>query len=236
MAGDLLSIENLDVSYGEVEALHDVSLTVREREAVALIGANGAGKSTLLKTIIGLLQPQSGLISFADVPLKSLRADQRARLRIGHCPEGREIFPAMTVRENLEVASWRSTAERTRLVDGVYEVFPALAEKDANPGWQLSGGQQQMLAIGRALMGEPRLLLLDEPSLGLSPLLVAQVFKNVARIVEQGTAVLLAEQNASKALQICHRAYVLKVGTVVLSGPAAELRENEEVKEAYLGG
>jgi len=190
----------------------------------------------LLKTIIGLLQPQSGSIAFADVPLMNLRADQRARLQLGYCPEGREIFPAMTVRENLEVASWRPAAERARLVDGVYDVFPALAEKDGSPGWQLSGGQQQMLAIGRALMGEPRLLLLDEPSLGLSPILVAQVFKNVARIVEQGTAVLLAEQNASKALQICHRAYVLKVGIMVLSGPAAELRENEEVKEAYLGG
>jgi branched-chain amino acid transport system ATP-binding protein len=236
MGTELLSIDSLDVSYGEIEALHNVSLSVGEGESVALIGATGAGKSTLLKTVIGLLQPQSGTITFDGTPLKGLRADRRARMRLGYCPEGREIFPAMTVRENLEVASWRPATERSKLVDGVYEIFPALAEKDANPGWQLSGGQQQMLAIGRALMGEPRLLLLDEPSLGLSPLLVSQVFRNVARIVEQGTAVLLAEQNASKALQICHRAYVLKVGTVVLSGRATELRNNEDIKEAYLGG
>jgi len=236
MAEALLSIENLDVSYGEIAALRDVSVSVGEGEAVALIGANGAGKSTLLKTIIGLLQPRAGSISFADRPLGGLRADQRGRLRLGYCPEGREIFPTMTVRENLEVASWRPASERARLVHAVYEVFPALADKNDNPCWQLSGGQQQMLAICRALMGEPRLLLLDEPSLGLSPLLVSQVFMNIRRIVEQGTAVLLAEQNASKALQICHRAYVLKVGEVVLSGPAKELSKNPDVKEAYLGG
>ena len=236
MAGGLLSVENLIVSYGEIVALRDINLSVGEGEAVALIGANGAGKSSLLKTIIGLLQQKAGSITFDGRPLGGLRADQRARLRLGYCPEGREIFPAMSVRENLEVASWRPASRRASLVDAVYGVFPLLADKDDNPCWQLSGGQQQMLAIGRALMGEPRLLLLDEPSLGLSPLLVSQVFRNIRRIVNQGTAVLLAEQNASKALQICDRAYVLKVGQVVLSGPARELRENADVKEAYLGG
>lgn len=236
MPADLLTIRDLNVNYGQIEALHKVNVDVREGEAVALIGANGAGKSTLLKTIIGLLPPRSGSIIFAGAKINTVRPERRAHLRLGYCPEGREIFPAMTVRENLEVASWRPAHERKRLLGEVYQTFPALAEKETSPGWQLSGGQQQMLAIGRALMGEPRLLLLDEPSLGLSPILVHQVFKNVESIVERGTAVLLAEQNASKALQICHRAYVLKVGAMVLSGQAADLRENQEVKEAYLGG
>ncbi len=236
MAEPLLSVHDLDVSYDQVEALHGVSLEVGDGEAVALIGANGAGKSTLLRSIIGLLRPRAGRVVFAGRTVDALRPEQRARLNLGYCPEGREIFPELTVRENLEVASWRPALKRGRLVDRVYDVFPALAGKDSDPGWQLSGGQQQMLAIGRALMGEPRLLLLDEPSLGLSPILVSQVFANIERIVAEGTAVLLAEQNASKALKICRRAYVLRVGEVVLSGGAAELRENEEVKEAYLGG
>ena len=236
MCADLLSIKDVTVSYGQIVALRDIRLTVGEGEAVALIGANGAGKSTLLKTIIGLLVPNSGTISYSGQSLNKLKVERRARLHLGYCPEGREIFPMMTVRDNLEVASWRNAAKRARIIDEIYEIFPQLAEKNNVPGWQLSGGQQQMLAIGRALMSEPRLLLLDEPSLGLSPLLVSEVFNIVERIAKQGTAVLLAEQNASKALQICQRAYVLKVGSIVLSGPTSELRENEEIKEAYLGG
>ncbi len=235
MSKRLLSIDSITVSYGQIVALRDVSLDVDEGEAVALVGANGAGKSTLLKSIIGFLEPSSGSLTFAGQPLRGLRPSRRARLRLGYCPEGRDIFPMMTVRENLEVASWRPHLERARKVDEVYDIFPQLLEKDGAVGWQLSGGQQQMLAIGRALMGDPRLLLLDEPSLGLSPLLVSQVFDTVARIVKHKTSVLLAEQNVAKALHVCHRAYVLKLGSVVLSGPASELRENEEVKKAYLG-
>lgn len=235
MSKKLLSIDSITVSYGQIVALKDVSLDIDEGEAVALVGANGAGKSTLLKSIIGFLEPSSGSLTFAGQPLRGLRPSRRARLRLGYCPEGRDIFPMMTVRENLEVASWRPHLERARKVDEVYDIFPQLLEKDGAVGWQLSGGQQQMLAIGRALMGDPRLLLLDEPSLGLSPLLVSQVFDTVARIVKHKTSVLLAEQNVAKALHVCHRAYVLKLGSVVLSGPASELRENEEVKKAYLG-
>lgn len=236
MSTTLLALEDLTVGYGQVTALRGVRLAAHRGEAVALIGANGAGKSTLLKTIMGLLAPRSGSILFAGRAIHRLPPHRRARLRLGYCPEGRDIFPRMTVRDNLEVASWSSGPERRRKVDSVYRLFPQLAEKDLVPGWQLSGGQQQMLAIGRALMGDPELLLLDEPSLGLSPLLVSEMFRTIEQIVRQGTAVLLAEQNASKALQICQRAYVLKLGAVVLSGPAAELRENHEVKEAYLGG
>lgn len=236
MSADLLFIEGLTVSYGQVVALRDVDLAVGQGEAVALVGANGAGKSTLLKSIIGLLSPRSGTIMFAGKPIHRLPPYRRARLHLGYCPEGREIFPNMTVRENLEVACWSLGPERKRKLESTYAIFPQLAEKDSIAGWQLSGGQQQMLAIGRALMGDPELLLLDEPSLGLSPLLVSEMFKTIARIVQQGTAVLLAEQNASKALQICHRAYVLNLGAVVLSGSAAELRESQDVKNAYLGG
>jgi branched-chain amino acid transport system ATP-binding protein len=232
----LLRIEGLTVSYGQVVALRDVGLSVGQGEAVALVGANGAGKSTLLKSIIGLLYPRSGTITFDGRPIHRLPSYRRSRLHLGYCPEGREIFPNMTVRENLEVACWSLGAERKRKLESTYAIFPQLVEKDSIAGWQLSGGQQQMLAIGRALMGDPELLLLDEPSLGLSPLLVSEMFKTIARIVQQGTAVLLAEQNASKALQICHRAYVLNLGAVVLSGSAAELRESEDVKRAYLGG
>ena len=227
--------KTLPSATGKLSLCATSSLTVGEGEAVALIGANGAGKSTLLKTVMGLLEPTSGAITYAGQSMAGLKVEHRARLHLGYCPEGREIFPMMTVRENLEVASWRSAPERARIIDEIYAIFPQLAEKNSVPGWQLSGGQQQMLALGRALVSEPRLLLLDEPSLGLSPLLVSEVFRIVARIAKQGTAVLLAEQNASKALQICRRAYVLKVGSIVLSGPTSELRENEEVKEAYLG-
>lgn len=235
MSRKLLSVDSITVSYGQIVALRDVSLEVEEGEAVALVGANGAGKSTLLKSIIGFLEPSAGSVTYANRPMRGLRPNQRARLRLGYCPEGREIFPMMSVRENLLVANWAPSRERSRKVDEVYDIFPQLAEKDRTLGWQLSGGQQQMLAIGRALMGDPKLLLLDEPSLGLSPRLVSEVLKTVTRIVKHNTSVLLAEQNVAKALHVCRRAYVLKVGSVALSGPASELRENEEVKKAYLG-
>jgi branched-chain amino acid transport system ATP-binding protein len=232
----LLRVERLHVRYDAVTALRDVTVTVNSNEAVALIGANGAGKSTLFKSIMGFLKPAAGSISFAGRPLAHLRPERRAHLGLGYCPEGRRVFPGLTVRENLEVAVTGPRGTRADLVDHAFELFPALAERRAALGWQLSGGQQQMLAIARALMGRPRLLLLDEPSLGLAPKLVDDVLKQVRTIVASGTSVLLAEQNVTKALACCERAYLLEVGTVALAGMAAELQGAWEVKKAYLGG
>ena len=234
--GPLLQVEALTVDYGPVRALTEVSLAVHAGEAVALVGANGAGKSTLFRAIVGQLGAKAGRILLRDRPLASLRTESRIRLGLGYSPEGRRVFPGLTVRENLEVAVLGGTADRQRLVEKAFALFPVLRDRQASPGWQLSGGQQQMLAIGRALMGEPKLLLLDEPSLGLSPKLADEVLRQVRRITEDGTAVLLAAQNVSRALQCCDRAYVLEVGRIVLSGPSASLRESEAVRKAYLGG
>jgi branched-chain amino acid transport system ATP-binding protein len=235
-AAALLEIEGLSVGYGTVMALREVSLTVAEHEAVALIGANGAGKSTLFKTIVGFLEARGGSLAFCGRPVARLAPERRTRLGLGYAPEGRRVFPGLTVRENLEVASTGGRAQREALVEDVFEMFPQLAERREARGWQLSGGQQQMLAIGRALMGPPKLLLLDEPSLGLAPKLVDEVLGRIPSIVARGTSVLLAEQNVTKALYYCDRAYVMEVGKVVLSGAAAELRNAEAVKRAYLGG
>ena len=202
----LLRVERLQVRYDAVTALRDITVTVGANEAVALVGANGAGKSTLFKSIMGFLKPSAGGISFAGRSLARLRPDARARLGLGYCPEGRRVFPGLTVRENLEVAVTGPASSRPALIDYAYELFPALAERPGALGWQLSGGQQQMLAIARALMGRPRLLLLDEPSLGLAPKLVDEVLKRVRTIVASGTSVLLAEQNVTKALACCERA------------------------------
>jgi branched-chain amino acid transport system ATP-binding protein len=232
----LLRVERLQVRYDAVTALRDITVTVGANEAVALVGANGAGKSTLFKSIMGFLKPSAGGISFAGRSLARLRPDARARLGLGYCPEGRRVFPGLTVRENLEVAVTGPASSRPALIDYAYELFPALAERPGALGWQLSGGQQQMLAIARALMGRPRLLLLDEPSLGLAPKLVDEVLKRVRTIVASGTSVLLAEQNVTKALACCERAYLLEVGTVALTGAAADLQGAWEVKKAYLGG
>ena len=236
MDTQLLEIEQISVEYGSVTALRNVSLAVRRGEAVALIGANGAGKSTLFKSIIGFVEPSSGSVRFSGRDLVGLRPDKRVRLGLGYAPEGRRVFPGLTVRENLEVAMFAGKAERAELLQHAFQIFPQLAERQGALGWQLSGGQQQMLTIGRALMGRPRLLLLDEPSLGLSPKLVDEVLRRVKAIVANGTSVLLAEQNVGKALRYCDRAYVLEVGRVTLSGAAATLRDAEEVKKAYLGG
>jgi branched-chain amino acid transport system ATP-binding protein len=232
----LLSVERLHVRYDAVTALRDITVTVNAGEAVALVGANGAGKSTLFKSIMGFLRPAAGGISFAGKPLAHLRPEARAHLGLGYCPEGRRVFPGLTVRENLEVAATGAASNRRARVDYAFELFPVLAERHAALGWQLSGGQQQMLAIARALMGRPRLLLLDEPSLGLAPKLVDEVLRQVRTIVAGGTSVLLAEQNVTKALACCERAYLLEVGTVALAGTAADLRGAWEVKKAYLGG
>jgi branched-chain amino acid transport system ATP-binding protein len=230
----LLRIDRLTARYGQIVALQDVSLEVNAGEAVALLGANGAGKSTLLKAIIGFVSGTAAAMEFDGRALSGLSVAARARLGIGYAPEGRRVFAGMTVRENLEVASREPGATRKRM-EAVHALFPVLAEKASALGWQLSGGQQQMLAVGRALMSAPRLLLLDEPSLGLSPLLTAEVLARVRSVVGGGTAVLLAEQNVAKALEVADRAYVLQVGKLMESGPAAELRHNPRIREAFLG-
>jgi len=232
---DVLEIESLCVAYGEVSALNDVTLSVNASEAVALVGANGAGKSTLFKSIVGFLRPRSGRLHFLGQDMTGVSPERRARLGLGYAPEGRRVFPGLTVRENLEVAVFGSRAERVQRLDQAFALFPQLAERQSQLGWQLSGGQQQMLAIGRALMGRPQLLLLDEPSLGLSPKLADEVLTAVKAIVRQGTAVLLAEQNERKALACCDRAYVLEIGKVVLSGATSALRDTEEIRKAFLG-
>jgi len=232
----LLSVEALTVRYGALPALRGVSIDVGAKEAVALLGANGAGKSTLMKAVIGLLRPAAGRILFDGAPIGMLRADRRARLGIGYCPEGRRTFPGLSVRENLAVACWGDARVRARRTDEIFAMFPALAARQGTLAWQLSGGQQQMLALGRSLMDAPRLLLLDEPSLGLSPLLTDEVLGRIPSIVAGGTSVLLAEQNAAKALQVCARAVVLKLGHVAAEGPAAELAASDDVRAAFLGG
>jgi branched-chain amino acid transport system ATP-binding protein len=231
----LLNIDGLSVAYGQVSALRDVSISINAGEAVALVGANGAGKSTLFKSVVGFLRPRSGRIQFLGRDMAGVSPERRARLGLGYAPEGRRVFPGMTVRENLEVAVFASKGEREQRLQRAFALFPQLAERHAQLAWQLSGGQQQMLAIGRALMGRPRLLLLDEPSLGLSPKLADEVLAAVRVIIQDGTAVLLAEQNVRKALTYCERAYVLEIGKVVLSGATSALRDTEEIRRAYLG-
>jgi branched-chain amino acid transport system ATP-binding protein len=231
----LLEADGLTARYGQITALDAVTLEVRAGEAVALVGANGAGKTTLMKAVMGFVAPAAGALRYAGRPLGGVSVAARARLGLGYSPEGRRVFPGMSVRENLEVASRADRAATRGRLDDVFALFPALAAKHGALGWQLSGGQQQMLAIGRALMTGPRLLLLDEPSLGLSPILTAEVLGRVRAIVGRGTAVLLAEQNVAKALEVADRAYVLQVGRVVDSGPAAELRQNPRIRDAFLG-
>ena len=231
----LLDIRNLTARYGQITALRDASITVNAGEAVALLGANGAGKSTLMKTLMGFVSPAEGSIEFDGKSMAGVPTSSRARMGLGYSPEGRRVFPGMTVRENLEVAARDSRNAHMKVAE-IFSIFPALEQKQAALGWQLSGGQQQMLAIGRALMTEPKLLLLDEPSLGLSPILTTEVLDRVRTIVSRGTAVLLAEQNVAKALSVCNRAYVLQVGRIVDEGPTDTLRDNPVIREAFLGG
>jgi branched-chain amino acid transport system ATP-binding protein len=234
----MLRVEALSVSYGAVVALDNVSLTVGKGECVALLGANGAGKTTLLRTISGLLKPKAGTISFEDTALLGMAAEKRVRRGIAHAPERRRIFPGLTVRENLDVATagWRrfgqSAAED---MDRVFALFPRLRERAGQYGWSLSGGEQQMLAIGRALMSRPRILLLDEPSLGLAPLISDEVYARLEEISRLGVAMLLVEQNTAMALSVVKRGYVLEHGHIVLEGSAAELMGHPRVREAYLG-
>lgn len=232
----LLAVCKLAARYGQITALEDVSLEVGAGEAVALLGANGAGKSSMLNCIVGFVEPAAGAVTFDGAPLARVSIADRCRRGIGCSPEGRRVFPGMTVRENLLVASRAPRRVTEALVEEVFVVFPGLRQKEHTLGWQLSGGQQQMLAIGRALMTRPRLLLLDEPSLGLSPLLTAEVLGRVATIVARGTAVLLAEQNVARALAVTSRAYVLQTGRVVAADESARLRNDPRIREAFLGG
>ena len=234
----LLELEDLRVHYGKVEALKGVSLEVDEGEIVALIGANGAGKTTTLKTISGVRPVTAGRLQFAGKSLLGVPAHDRVGLGISQAPEGRHVFPGMTVLENLEMGAYARKGAKGSLgpdLERVFGLFPRLAERRKQSGGTLSGGEQQMLAIGRALMARPRVLLLDEPSMGLAPRLVTQIFEIVTEINAQGTTVLLVEQNAVQALQRADRAYVLETGRVVKSAPARDLLDDAEVRAAYLG-
>jgi len=213
-----------------------VTLSLGAGEAAALLGANGAGKSTLMKAVIGLVRPRAGRILLDGQDITKLPPQRRARLGIGYCPEGRRTFPGLTVRENLLVACWGNAAAQRKRVDYAFSLFPALAEKQAILAWSLSGGQQQMLAIGRSLMNAPRLLLLDEPSLGLSPRLTDEVLDRIPTIVTEGISVLLAEQNAARALEVCATAWVLRTGRILRHGPSAELAASDDIRAAFLGG
>ena len=235
--GLLLTVENLSVDYGAVQALRDVTFTVGKGEIVSLIGANGAGKSTTLRALSGLIRPSSGCIVHEGRQVAGLPPHRIVRLGIAHVPEGRGVFANMTVRENLEMGAYTraSRAEVEESFGRVFGLFPRLSERASQPAGTLSGGEQQMLAIGRAMVQRPGLLLLDEPSMGLSPLLVDEIFHLVLEINRAGTSILLVEQNANMALSVAHRACVLETGRIVLSGSADELRENPKVREAYLG-
>jgi branched-chain amino acid transport system ATP-binding protein len=232
----MLVLDDVHTYYGQIHALQGVTLTVNRGEVVTLIGANGAGKTTTLKTISGMLHPRVGSVHFEGDDISKVPAHKLVERGIGHAPEGRRIFSRLTVLENLQMGAFsRPKADISPDIDRVFNLFPRLRERTGQLGGTLSGGEQQMLAISRALMSEPRMLLLDEPSLGLAPILVAQVFETIKEINSQGTTVLLVEQNALQALSIAHRGYVLQTGEVVLSGKADDLRQNETVRKAYLG-
>ena len=233
----LLEVKDLSVHYGAICALHGVSFDVNVGEIVTLIGANGAGKSTSLKSISGLVKPSSGQIKFQDQELNGIAAHKIAGLGIAHVPEGRRPFSNLTVYENLRLGAYNTNnkTEINTAMERVFASFPRLKERLGQPAGTLSGGEQQMLAMGRGLMARPKLLMLDEPSMGLSPILVSEIFAIIKEINEQGTSILLVEQNAFMALSIAQRAYVLETGRIVISGNAQELKEDSKVKAAYLG-
>jgi branched-chain amino acid transport system ATP-binding protein len=233
----MLKVSNIDVAYGDVQVLWDVSFEVREKEILVLVGANGAGKSTTLRTISGLLHPLRGSITFKGSRLDQIPDYRIIEQGIAHVPEGRRLFPEMTVEENLIMGSLKSQAraKRQQSLDWVYSLFPRLLERRKQQARTMSGGEQQMCAIGRGLMSLPEILMFDEPSLGLAPILVQEIFQIVQRINQEGMTVLLVEQNVKHTLSICHRAYVLENGRVVLEGSGQDLLNNPHVKEAYLG-
>ncbi|GAA1628612.1 ABC transporter ATP-binding protein [Actinoplanes couchii] len=233
----LLEIKDLTLEYGRIEALHGISLEVEQGEIVALIGANGAGKTTTMRAISGLRPVAKGSIVFDGQDITKLRADKRVILGVGQSPEGRGVFPGMSVMENLEIGAYtrRDKAGIAEDLERCFALFPRLLERRKQAGGTLSGGEQQMLAVGRALMTRPKLLLLDEPSMGLAPMLIQQIFEIITEINSQGTTVLVVEQNAQQALSRAHRAYVLETGSIVKSGTGQELLNDPSVKDAYLG-
>ena len=233
----LLAVNDLRVKYGNVEALHGIGMTVRQGEIVTLLGANGAGKSTTLRAVSGLLKASGGDILLAGRSLAQVPAHERVKLGIAQSPEGRRVFGTLTVRENLLLGAFtrRDQAENAETLAWMYRLFPVLAQRKEQLAGTLSGGEQQMLAIARALMAKPRVLLLDEPSLGLAPLIVKAIFKTLREVNETGVTVVLVEQNARAALKLAHRGYVLEVGRIVLEGSAAELASDPKVQAAYLG-
>lgn len=233
----MLRLEHVDAGYGDVQVLWDVSIHVDKQEFVVLVGANGAGKSTIMKSISSLIHPTHGEIRFEDKRLDTLAPYRISDLGIAHVPEGRQLFPEMTVRENLEIGSLPAAAKahRQETLEWVLELFPRLRERRKQMAGTLSGGEQQMCAIARGLMLRPKLMLFDEPSLGLSPLLTQEIFRLVRKIHQEGMTILMVEQNVKQTLAICDRAYVLENGKIVLEGKGSDLLENEEVKQAFLG-
>ena len=233
----LLKVDDIHVYYGAIHAIKGISFEVNEGEIVTLIGANGAGKSTFLNTVAGLLKPRSGQIFFEGKNISAVPASKMVNLGMALCPEGRRIFQQMTVKENLEMGGYsRPAAEIAPSVEDMFRRFPRLKEREKQIAGTLSGGEQQMLAMARALMSKPKLMMLDEPSMGLSPIWVDQIFDIIRELHASGTTILLVEQNANKALEVCDRAYVLETGGITLSGTGAELMASEAVKKAYLGG
>ena len=234
----LLNIENLQVSYGKIKAIKGISLNVNQGEIVTLVGANGAGKTTLLKTLSGILSPAEGVINFEGADLSKIKPYQRVINGLCQAPEGRGIFPGMTVRENLEIGKYGRVTAKVEMAEDLemaYSLFPRLKERENQAGGTLSGGEQQMLSIGRALMSRPRLLLLDEPSMGLAPKFISAIFNIIQEIKKQGMTILLVEQNAAKALSIADRAYVLETGNITKEGSGKELLNDPAVRAAYLG-
>ena len=233
----MLSLSGVSASYGSVPAVADISIEVGEGEAVGLLGANGAGKSTTLRAISGLVRLTGGKISFLGKDISALPPYKVTELGIAHVPEGRQVFPEMTVQENLEIGAYvpKAKLERSRTLELVYSIFPRLADRKKQLAGTMSGGEQQMLAVGRGLMLKPRLLMLDEPSLGLAPVMTDVTFEKIGEIHKMGTAILLVEQNVSRALSLVQRAYVLESGTVTMQGTSAELANNKQVQAAYLG-
>ena len=234
----ILSADNLELAYGQVAVCRGISITVHEGEIVALIGANGAGKSTMLRAIAGVLAPRGGSIMFQGKDITRLPSHERTLLGIALVPEGRHVFPFLTVRENLELGGFKNRKDRPKvrdLIEKIFGMFPRLRDRGGQNAGTLSGGEQQMLVLGRAMMSEPRLLCLDEPSLGLAPLVVRDIFRTIRAINAEGTSVLLVEQNARYALETAGRGYVLQTGNILVSGPCAELAQDPRVREAYLG-
>jgi len=233
----MLELKDIIVYYGDLQVLWNVSLKVNEGEVVAIIGSNGAGKTTILKTISGLLHPSSGSIEFFDVRIDKMKPYQIVGMGVSHVPEGRRLFPYMTVLENLELGVRTPEAKKRKKesLEWIFDLFPRLKEKKAQLAGTLSGGEQQMLAVARGLISRPKLLLLDEPSLGLAPIITQEIFKVIRRINEEGVTLLLVEQNVVQALNLANRAYVVENGRIILEGKARELLQNENVKKAYLG-